>query len=413
MMMKLRMMAAAAVMMTGTAALANGPRAAAPSAAPAGPEQQARQMAAKAVAYLKAQQDQETGGWAVNPKGPNYPAITALIVRGLITEPGAKPDDEAIDKGVKFMLKYRQADGGVYDQVLPSYNTAICLSALAKINTPEAKAAIKPAQEFLKSLQFSEDAPVQAGLAESAKPVTKADPFYGGWGYGRHGRPDLSNTAFALQGLHDSGVEGSDPAFQRALVFLQRVQMAEKGSDGQIINDMEYAKGSKQGGFIYATSVNKDQVGVGQTNADKIEETLDDGTKVSRLRAYGSMTYSGFKSYLYAQLPRTDPRVTMAREWITHNYTLTENPGLGMSGQYYFLVVFSSAMGAWGEPTLDVMKSDGSKETRDWRADIVARLAELQQEDGSFKSVDKRWMEDNPVLITAYALWALQQAEKN
>lgn len=376
-------------------------------------DDRAREIAAKAAAYLKTQQDPATGGWSVNADGPNFPAISALVVRGLIGEPGATAQDEAIDKGVKFILKHRQSDGGIYDKVLPSYNTAISLSALAKIDTPEAKAAIKPAQDFLKSLQFSEAAVVHDGLGETAKPVTKADAFYGGWGYGRHGRPDLSNTAIAMQGLHDSGVSGEDEAMQRAILFLQRVQMAEKGADGTPINDMEYAKGSKQGGFIYATSVNKDQVGVGQTNANTIEETLDDGTKVSRLRAYGSMSYSGFKSYLYAQLPRNDARVTAAMDWISHNYTLAENPGVGTDGLYYYFVVFSTGLAAWGEPTLDTIKPDGTKESRDWRADLITRLAELQEPDGSFKSVDDRWMENNKVLITAYALWAIQRAEGN
>lgn len=375
-------------------------------------EPSARDMAARAAAWLKTQQDPATGGWSVNPNGPNFPAISALVIRGLIGEPGASAKDEPIDQGVKFILKYRQADGGIYDQVLPSYNTAIALSALAKINTPEARAAIKPAQDFLKSLQFSEEAVIHDGLNETAKPVTRADSFYGGWGYGKHGRPDLSNTGIALQGLHDSGIEGNDPALQRALVFLQRVQMIEKAPDGSTINDMEYAKGSRQGGFIYATSVNKDQVGVGQSQTPAtIEETMDDGTKVSKLRAYGSMTYSGFKSYLYAQLPRNDARVTAALGWIAENYTLEENPGAGTDGLYYYFVVFSTGLAAWGEPTIDTLKPDGTKETRDWRADLVQRLARLQEPDGSFRSVDDRWMEDNKVLITAYALWALQRAE--
>jgi hypothetical protein len=34
----------------------------------------------------------------------------------------------------------------------------------------------------------------------------------------------------------------------------------------------------------------------------------------------------------------------------------------------------------------------------------------MQNEDGSFKSVSKRWMEGNPDLITAYAVIALRQA---
>jgi squalene-hopene/tetraprenyl-beta-curcumene cyclase len=47
---------------------------------------------------------------------------------------------------------------------------------------------------------------------------------------------------------------------------------------------------------------------------------------------------------------------------------------------------------------------------RDWANDLIDRLAELQNEDGSFRSVDDRWMESNPVLITAYGLIALEHA---
>jgi hypothetical protein len=41
---------------------------------------------------------------------------------------------------------------------------------------------------------------------------------------------------------------------------------------------------------------------------------------------------------------------------------------------------------------------------------LISRLAQLQQEDGSMPVLDDRWMEDNSVLITAYALVAVQHA---
>ena len=47
---------------------------------------------------------------------------------------------------------------------------------------------------------------------------------------------------------------------------------------------------------------------------------------------------------------------------------------------------------------------------RDWANDLIAKMGELQNEDGSFRSIDDRWMENNPVLITAYSLIALQHA---
>ncbi|MBX3353773.1 MAG: hypothetical protein KF684_12645 [Phycisphaeraceae bacterium] len=386
--------------------------------------EQAREMIDRALAYLRTQQDAQTGGWAVNPSGPNYPAITGLVVRGMLLDPRIDARDESVRRGVEFMLRYQQPDGGIYDRVLPSYNTALCLSALALVQRENAAAAIKPAQDFLRSLQWSEQSDVPESTPEAPEKVTREHPFYGGMGYGRHGRPDLSNTALALQALHDSGLSSDDPAFQRALVFLARCQMVEG------VNDMPYAQGSSQGGFIYSTSINAEQVGSGQTQVGVpesfVEETMDDGTRVSRLRAYGSMTYAGFKSMLYANLSRDDVRVREAYDWMRRNYTLEENPQIGTEGMYYYLVMFSRAMDAWGDPHITPLRPAGGEgvgnatalpsdalvegDSRVWGNDLVQRLAELQNPDGSFRPLNDRWMENNPVLITAYALNALQHA---
>ena len=465
----------------------------------------------KAIAYLRTQQDQASGGWSVPKEGPVYPAVTALVLNGMLMQPGITAEDGAVKTGVAFVLKYRQADGGIYDKVLPSYNTSIVLSMLARVGTPEAKAAIKPAQDFLKSLQFGEGAIVEGPFKGETARVDTNHPFYGGVGYGRSGRPDNSNLNFFLQAMADSGLSERDESVQRALVFLKRTQML--GST----NDMPYAKGSTQGGFIYSTSMGQDKVGKGQSYAGEIAESLsgppgtaamitlkpgadgkprvlkrnevkdrvqkamaastdktvsgaagsvlvlvgptgngetsgwfevrtavggggavealvpvltrafeEDGKLtaeisakpvpewqgVSRLRAYGSMSYAGFKSLIYAKLPRNDPRVSGVMEWVRHNYTLSENPGLGKDGMYYYYLTFARAMDAWGEPTIEVVRGDGSRETRDWAKDLIDQLASLQNPDGSFRSLDDRWMENNPVLITAYALLALEHAAK-
>ncbi len=362
----------------------------------------ARTMIDRAVSFLRSQQDEATGGWAVNPNGPNFPAITGLVISGLIAEPSIDANDPTVRRGVEYMLSFRKPDGGIYDRVLPTYNTSLCLSALAKVNRPEAAAAIEPAVNFLKGMQWSEDA--MEGSSETQR-VNKDHPFYGGIGYGSGGRPDNSNLTIFIQAMHDAGVSCDDPAYQRALVFLERTQMDDR------INDMPYAKGSRQGGFIYATSPDKDHVGEGESKAGEVEETLDDGTRISRLRAYGSMTYAAFKSLVYADLDRQDLRVRSAHNWIRSNYTLEENPGIGTDGYYYYLISFSRALNAWGGATITPLSADGKAESaRDWQNDLVDRMAGLQNEDGSFRTIDDRWMENNPVLITAYSLIALQNA---
>ncbi len=383
-------------------------------------EERARALAMmdKAVVFLKSKQDKASGGWNVSAERPVFPAITGLVVNGMLGTPSVGMAEESVGMAHKFILNYAKDDGGIYGMageqaMLPSYNTAICVSALSKFTDARSKDAVKKGAEFLKRLQNSEGAAFDKGaMKDAGEKVGKDHPFYGGWGYGNSGRPDLSNSGFAIEALHAAGVDASDPAFQRALVFLQRVQMVEQ-IDGKTVNDMEYAKGSKQGGFIYSTSLSKDKVGAGETKSEMIEETLDDGSKVSRLRAYGSMTYAGFKSYLYAGLSKDDPRVTAAREWMKQHYTLRENPGVGTDGLYYYFVTFARANAAFGETSIEVVNPETkAKETKRWAADLIARLSELQEPDGSFKSVDDRWMENDPVLITAYSLMALGEAIK-
>lgn len=495
----------------GRPAQPDAPRHAAEPIAPTDPAA----LAAGAIAYLRAKQDDATGGWSVAPGRPVFPAITGLAVQGLLKN-GVDPTDPAVTRAVAFILSKQQPDGGIYDRILPSYNTAIALAALAMLPNPDAptRDAIRKAQSFLKGLQYGEGAVRREGAVEAADIVPKDHPYYGGWGYGNRGRPDMSNSSFVIEALRLSGLPESDPAFQRALVFLQRCQMLDRAPDGSIVNDAPYAAGSTQGGFIYATSVNREQQGVGQSFAGETAESLsgppglvarvrltarddqgrpatlareeigsrvrgaakgapdalaplrDDAFQVlfgegfendrgsvfeiragvtdadafgqliaraftdlsdapvaveraqhwrgvSRLRAYGSMTYSGFKSYLYAGLSRTDPRVLAAKDWIARHYTLDENPGLGTDGYYYYLLVFARAMHATGEDvvvTPATGRPGAPAATRRWRDDLTARLASLAQPDGSFRSIDDRWMENDPVLITAYSLIALGEA---
>jgi squalene-hopene/tetraprenyl-beta-curcumene cyclase len=44
--------------------------------------------------------------------------------------------------------------------------------------------------------------------------------------------------------------------------------------------------------------------------------------------------------------------------------------------------------------------------------ELIQKLASLQKEDGSW-SGEKRWMEDNPVLTTAYVVLALEAAQRD
>jgi len=395
--------------------LAGGTIADGPASLDKATREKGEKVVAKAIQWLRTQQDAKSGGWGVapaqegKPAAPAFPAFTGLIVNAMLLQPGIDTKDPAVAGGIGYMLSFQKEDGAIYDRLLPVYNTSIVLSALAQVDSDQARAAIKKGQDFLRNSQWG-----AAATAESPdKPretVGPDHPFYGGWGYGNNSRPDISNLQFAVQALADTGVGPDDAALQRAIVFLQRVQMIEKGPDGKVINDQPYAKGSRQGGFVYATASNATTVGQGQSQAGSAQETLSTGESKSMLRAYGSVSYAGFKSYLYAGLKKEDPRVQAVLDFCKRHYTVAENPNFGTDGQYYYYVAFARALRAAKIDLIDAVGPDGKTAPHNWRADLINQLASMQNDDGSFKSVNKRWMEDNVTLITAYALVAAQNA---
>jgi len=190
-------------------------------------------------------------------------------------------------------------------------------------------------------------------------------------------------------------VPGTDPAMQKALVFVSRSQM-----NGET-NDQAFAKGVNDGGFIYTPA----------SGGDSKFGDIDNLQGGSVLRSYGSMTYSGFKSLLYAGLTEDDARVKAAVKWISNNWTLEYNAGSGQSadGQYYYLHALSRAMQAYNHDEL----TDAKGVKHNWRAEINDFLKTAQKPDGSYiNEKSQRWLEGNPVLATSYAVLALQAARQ-
>ncbi len=335
-----------------------------------------------------AETQQPDGGWK-GFEGTTDPAITSMVGLCFVQDAAHGPKHPVVQKALKRVLAARQKDGGIYgDAGVKSYSGSVALMFLSALGDPALKDEIAAQQKFLKDLQWAEDKKDDAG-----RTIDRSHPWYGGAGYGHGKRPDLSNTQMMLEALHQSGLPETDPVYKRALVFIQRCQMC---SD---TNDQPFAARARDGGFIYSpANGGESKAGTVTRGDDRI------------LRSYGSMTYAGFKSMLYAGVDREDKRVQLAWRWIRSNYTLDSNPNMpgkqSLEGLYYYYHVFAKALRAWGEPIL----TDAEDNRHDWRADLCRKLIDLQKPDGSWVNQADRWMEGNPDLVSAYSILALQEA---
>lgn len=185
------------------------------------PHDRAQKVIDRALNFLEGQQ-QPDGSWQ-RPSDP--PAVTAIVLRAFARNPQADPP--FMKKGFDKLMTYQKPDGGFYEQVQANYNTAIVISLLAESKNPDLKPHIDRAVAFLKGLQWNE----RPGESKERAPVEQKDPRFGGWGYGRSARPDLSNAQIAIEALHDAGLDPSDKAYQAALVFITRTQNNSETND--------------------------------------------------------------------------------------------------------------------------------------------------------------------------------------
>ncbi|HWE37057.1 MAG TPA: prenyltransferase/squalene oxidase repeat-containing protein [Isosphaeraceae bacterium] len=337
----------------------------------------AEPLITKAVAFLKPRQGDD-GGWSTQRE----PGITALVVTALLRSRQVGPGEPVVTKALGYLEQFINPNG-VSDKLPHSnYSVAIALLAFqeAESRAPgRYKALVKTGQDFLKGKQWDE-----------SEGKGKDSDFYGGAGYGgSNSRPDLSNTAFMMEALRDTGLPADDPALQKALVFVSRCQNLKSE-----FNDRPWAGKVNDGGFVY-TAANGGQSMAGGKGDD-----------VGGLRSYASMTYAGLKSMIYAGLKEDDPRVKAAVDYIRKHYAVDENPGLGQAGLYYYYQTFAKALALLGKPTL----VDDKGTSHDWRADLIGALAKRQNPDGSWVNKADRFMEGDPNLVTSYGLLALAYA---
>lgn len=340
----------------------------------------ARKSLRRGLDWLKEKQRQD-GGWS----NSSFPAMTGLALWAF-----ARSDhrDRATvcSNAAAFIEKYVQPDGGIYRPAglvsaggLATYNTAVCMAALHTYDRSKYEPTLLAARKFIASSQLTGDSPGAGGFgyerpSDPSKPDSRA-------------RADLSNTAWSAramrltQDLEDKRPGGAtvDVNWDSMLKYVEKLQNMDA-------NDPE-----NKGGFAY-------EQGGGRAGAT----TKKDGTV--KLMGFGSMTYAGLESMIYAKVDRSDPRVQSALLWASKHWTLDENPGMGTKGLFYYYNTMAKALAAAG--VKDLPSPSGAPVP--WRNQMIARLTAIQQADGSWVNKDNSLWEGDPVLVTSYSSLAIE-----
>ncbi|MCF8371498.1 MAG: terpene cyclase/mutase family protein [Bacteroidales bacterium] len=319
---------------------------------------------------------EENGSWQF------HPGMTGLVLSAFLRSGfDFQLKDSAISRGFDFLLTCVQPDGSIFQESMPNYNTAVCLMAFKDAKNEKFKDIIHNAENYLMKLQIDE-----------SEDFSIDSLYYGGVGYGGDERPDLSNLQWAIEAMAEnenpeieknyseeekSRLREKKIFYDKALVFLSRCQNLKN------VNPEIYA--GNDGGFMYEPGKSK----AGATNS------------------YGSMTYAGLKSMIYANVAKDDRRVVAAYRWLTENYSIETTPQMGDQGLFYYYQTMAKALTAYGE---DFIPVEGTN--HNWRNELARHIISIQNEEGWWQNENNRWWENNKVLVTAYCLLSLEEMLK-
>jgi squalene-hopene/tetraprenyl-beta-curcumene cyclase len=317
----------------------------------------------KGLHWLQTQQNPD-GSWQ------NSVGITSMTALAFLNA-GYTEDDPTVNKAIQYILANQNADRSfgreTYDTASEynlsnrsadrsfgggTYDTSLAVLALVATHNSEYNDEIEDAVNWLKDSQWDEDC-----LWGS---VEKDDWRYGGFGYGSHFRPDLSNTQFALMALDAApSISKDDLLWDKAQVFLARVQNRQKNVhipnlDYTVEWNPNYNK-YDDGGFVY----------------------LPGSSLAGNMKSYGSMTAAGIWCLRLCGVDVTDARVQKGLDWLANNEdcTFDDNPCMpdGRRFQYYYYMTIAKALAI-------CFLNDLSGE--DWYSALSIKLADLQYDDG-------------------------------
>jgi len=367
---------AAATQPLGAQATDETPPRAADASVAAPAELQAAELASiagaarRGVAWMLARQSAE-GAFAPGAESPVCAVgVTAMAVWALaeIDLPPAATAGEhpppsaelapALSRAIDWLLEFRQPDGGLYDprRGLAVYTSGIAARALHAYRTrwPNARAEVVAARDSAELFAYRGSAP--ESMLDIAPGTTRA----------------LDHSQDAARELLAKRARTADET-RRALEFLAGLARpgAPRGPGRTRVPGWQAASGAEPLG------------------------------------------YDDLLTAAYEVLRPEHQRTRRAIEALERYYTLERNPDLtrrygdagferGTQGVYYYYFIAAKTLATVG-PRVRLRSGDA----RPWCRELAAKLGELQKPDGSWVNTDEHWWEGEPILVTAYALLAL------
>ncbi len=332
---------------------------------------QAQASLEKGFEYLRKTQSAD-GSWSDR----RFPGLSALALWAMANAQ-LPANAEAAAKAEAYILSCAQPDGGLYVPIpgrrgggLGNYNTCLCLTALhAAGGKTKHLQVLLAARAYVASTQIETE-----GLHE------------GGFGYDKtspRAYTDLNNTLYAIDAMRlTEDVEEARPAGQK------KVDINWDAAKKYVLS-MQEQEGEAAGGFVY--------------NREVPRRTDPAMAGKSTLRTHGSMTYAGLLAMLHCKLTREDPRVRSTYQWLGRHWTLSENPGQGNQGLFFYYDILARALDAAGVSLLPLENGTSV----DWREALAKELVARQMGDGSWINASNRFWEGDPALSTSYALLTL------
>jgi hypothetical protein len=335
-----------------------------------------------------------------------WTSVAALA--GQAATPALAPDEvraAAVRRGVEFLLASQQRDGSwdYESRRHPSGQTALCAYALLKSGLPAQHAAIRRARAFVEAelpattytlgcelllctaLREPALEPrmralvarlLECGLAgEWGYPLTHADPVW----IDRAGRPDLSNTQYAVLGLRaavHAGVEVPRKLWGEVFERTFDYQEPPRAVDGEALLGRKSPGRVDAAGFRYVSDGSAAATGsmtaAGLTVLGCAREMLGDSFGARRQR-------------------ELDAAFELGTRWLAANWSVSANPGGGEWHKYYL----------YGLERVGSLFATEEFLGRRWFDEGAAELLATQAANGS-------WGDSNP--DTCFAILFLQRA---